>query len=507
MQERKANICAVITEETVKDARLAIEFANTQADMIEVRLDYLRDFDFQSVENLSQLLSNRKLPTIITCRSVEEGGKQKIRDATRLPLLIEGAKRFAEYCDIEAAHYDAASTLQPDISKLIVSYHNFNETPENLDLIYEQLIRLPAKIHKIAVRTNQITDSLKIFTVLNRARQDERQLIAIAMNEAGIMTRLLGCAFGSFLTYGSLQEGKQSAAGQISCQELKELYRINSISENTHIYGIIGNPVSNSLSPIIHNSMFKSLNLDAVYLPLQIDNLESFFTKFVKQESREIALNFRGFSVTIPHKLEVMPQLDSTDATAATIGAVNTIVIENGRLLGYNTDVDGALQPLDKLSSLEGETCAVIGGGGAARAVIYGLLQRKAKVTVFVRNPKKANQLARDFGVEVLPIERLKTNNANILINTSPIGMRGYQEEESLFPAESVKGRSIVYDLVYNPLETRLFKEAQSSGCITINGLEMLISQACLQFQLWTRKQPDYDLMYHSALNKLSELI
>jgi 3-dehydroquinate dehydratase/shikimate dehydrogenase len=250
------------------------------------------------------------LPAIITCRSVEEGGRQEVAHSIRLPLLIEGAKRFADYCDIEAAHYEEAAKHRPDLSKLIVSYHNFKETPANIGEIYERIVRLPAKIHKIAVRANRLSDTLAIFHLLERARQEGRTLIAIAMNEAGMITRFLGCSRGSFLTYGALAEGKPSAPGQISCRELKELYRINGLSSATPITGLIGNPVSHSLSPVIHNAMFAALELDGVYLPLVVDDPEEFFKRFVRVVSREVAFHFRGFSVTIPHKIAVLPLLD-----------------------------------------------------------------------------------------------------------------------------------------------------------------------------------------------------
>ncbi len=504
MQKTNAKVCAVITEETVKAAGAAMARAASQADMIEVRLDYLRDFDFRSLAQLEALLSHRTLPTIITCRSVEEGGRQKISNSIRLPLLLEGAKRFADYSDIEAAHYEAAAKWQPDISRLIVSYHDFQQTPENLHEIYNWITRLPAAIHKIAVRAKQITDSLAIFSLLERARRDDRKFIAIAMNEAGVITRLLGCLQGSFLTYGTLEDSEQSAPGQLSCRDLTELYRINNVTAATQIMGIIGNPVSHSLSPLLHNTMFAAHNLNAIYLPLEVADVEDFFKRLVKPQSREIALNFRGFSVTIPHKTAVIPLLDTVHPTAAQIGAVNTIVIEDGKLLGYNTDVDGAMQPLEKLVNPAGESCAVIGSGGAARAIIYGLLQRQAAVTIYARNLIAAAQLEEEFAVPVLPLEKLQANKDKILINTTPVGMRGFQEGESIIPAGWLEKHHIVYDLVYNPLQTRLLKDSQAAGCLTISGLDMLIAQACLQFQLWTGKSADYSLMYQAAFAKLS---
>lgn len=503
MPEHQANICAVITETSVEAARKAMRQAASEADLLEVRLDYLLDFDFTRVDNLGALLENHSLPVIITCRAFDEGGQQQIDNSIRLPLLVEGAKRFADYCDIEAAHYHQAARLSPDLTKLIVSYHNFEETPVNLSEIYERIIAMPAAIHKLAARANTLTDSLATFRVLQSAEADGRTIIAIAMNEAGVLTRLLGTSHGSFLTYGSLANGKASAPGQITCIELRDLYRIHQLTRTTQITGIIGNPVSHSVSPAMHNAAFAMHNLDFVYLPMQVDDVNQFFQRFVQFGNREMNWQLRGFSVTIPHKVAVMPLLDEVDETAVKIGAVNTIVLDGAKIKGYNTDSTGAIEPLKKVCGLAGKDCAVIGAGGAARAVIYGLLENGARVSVFARDLRKAQRFADDFDIELLPIEGLENHQADILINTTPVGMLGHNESRSLVAQSSVNNFSIVYDLVYNPLETRLLKEAKEAGCLTISGLEMLIEQARLQFELWTGRKPSAELLRQAAMKKL----
>jgi 3-dehydroquinate dehydratase / shikimate dehydrogenase len=503
MLKNQAKICAVITEESVAEARRAIIGAADEADIIEVRLDYLRDFDFTQVDNLGILLNENSLPVIITCRDFDEGGKQKIDDSIRLPLLVEGAKKFADYCDIEARYYSEAAKLSPDLAKLIVSYHNFEKTPSYLSVFYERLTALPAAIHKIATQPNYLTDTLAIFEILERAEKDERTMIAIAMNGAGTLTRLLGTSRGSFLTYGSLSDGKPSAPGQFSCKELRDLYRIHQLTRDTRITGIIGNPVSHSVSPAMHNAAFAALNLDFVYLPIGVKDFGEFFTRFVSPKSREMKWDLRGLSVTIPHKVAVLPWLDEVHKTAATIGAVNTIVIEGAKVKGYNTDAQGAVEPLEKVCRLAGKRCAVIGAGGAARAIIYGLMERGASVSVFVRDLNKARELADDFDVECSGIESLANTQADILVNTTPIGMHGHSEAQSVVPQSLLKNCPIVYDLVYNPLETRLLKEAREAGCTTISGLDMLIAQARLQFELWTGQIPEAALMREAAIKKL----
>src|SRR6185369_2335416 len=189
MPESRSRICAVITEETIESARAQIKRAKPLADMIEVRLDYLRDFDYTNPDNLRALIEDKPLPVIITCRAVTEGGKQLVEDETRLRLLVEGVRHLADYCDIEAASYSEAAKLSPDLRRLIVSYHNFTETPSDLGSIYERITKLPAAIHKIATRANLLADSLSIFQLLDRARAEKRNLIAIAIGEPGLITR------------------------------------------------------------------------------------------------------------------------------------------------------------------------------------------------------------------------------------------------------------------------------------------------------------------------------
>jgi 3-dehydroquinate dehydratase/shikimate dehydrogenase len=504
-KEGAAHICAVITEERTSAARDQIKQAAAVADIIEVRLDYLQDFDFTRPENLGSLLENRPLPVIITCRSVDEGGRQLIEDQVRLRLLVEGARNWADYCDVEAAHYEQAAKLAPELSRLILSYHNFHETPPDLYEIYYRQSRLPAAIHKIVTRANGISDTVPIFHLLKQARGEGQNLIALAMGEPGVITRILGPASGSFLTYGSLARGAESAPGQLTCRELQNLYRVRQLSQETTITGIIGRPVSQSASPAMHNAAFQAAGLDFVYLPIEVDDLDHFFARFVREDNRALDWRLRGLSVTIPYKTAVISLLDEVNETAIKIGAVNTVVIDRGRLKGYNTDVEGAIKPLEKVYSLKGESCGLIGAGGAARAVVYGLLDRKARVTLFARDIEKARALADSAGIPVYPIEALESSDARIVINTTPVGMRGHDETSSPVSRAALKGRQVAYDLVYNPLETRFLKDARAEGCQTISGIEMLLAQGVLQFELWTGKKAPIDLMRAAALERLKE--
>lgn len=504
MSKNPVRVCAVITEATIDAARAAIKQAGSLADMIEVRLDYLRDFDFADPDSLGALLKDKPLPAIITCRAIDEGGQQRVDDRIRLRLLVEGARRFADYCDIEASHYAEAASLSPDLSHLIVSYHNFDETPAAIDALYDRVVALPAAIHKIVTQANNVFDSLAILKLLDRSRTERRNFIAMAMGERGVITRVLGPAFGSFLTYGALAHGKQSAPGQPSCDELINGYRVHRISRSTSITGIIGAPVAHSASPAMHNRAFAELDLDFVYLPFEVDDLGTFFDRFVRPATRELDFRLRGLSVTIPHKSEIIRLLDEVNESASKIGAVNTVVVNDGRSIGYNTDVLGAMEPLERLCPLEGENCGVIGAGGAARAVIQGLLERGARVTVFARNTKRASSVSESFGVRVSPLESLESSDVRVVINTTPVGMRGHSEGSSPVSIQALRSRLIAYDLVYNPVKTQFLIDARAAGCLPLSGLEMLITQAALQFELWTGRKPPIDAMREAAVRAIA---
>ena len=499
MSQNVTRLCAVITEETVDAARAAIRQAAPVADLVEIRLDYLRDFDFAGHDHLRALLQDRPLPVIITCRSTSEGGKQFVEDGTRLNLLVEGARYLADYCDIEAPHYEEAAKFSPDLSRLVVSYHNFEETPTDLNEIYDRVSALPAAVHKIVTRANNVTDSLAVLKLLDRARTERRDLIALAMGGPGVSTRVLGPSYGSFLTYGSLGHGKESAPGQLGCGELTDTYRVPRISRKSAITGIVGSPVAQSASPAMHNRAFAALDLDFVYLPFEVEDIAVFLRRFIRPATRELDWDFRGLSITIPHKSAVIPLLDEVEATARRVGAVNTVIVRDGLLIGYNTDVQGSMEPLQKVCTLAGESCGVIGAGGAARAVIHGLVERGARVSVFARDPEARRALTEAFDVSVSPIDSLAVSDVSVVINTTPVGMLGHSEGSSPVPRAWLRDRRIAYDLVYNPLETRFLADALAEGCQTISGLDMLVAQAALQFELWTGRQAPIDVMRQAA--------
>jgi shikimate dehydrogenase len=286
------------------------------------------------------------------------------------------------------------------------------------------------------------------------------------------------------------------------------VYGIADINDDTMICGLVGMPVMHSVSPHMHNAAFAAAGVNGVYLPLEVRNVEAFIKRMVHPQTRELDWNLRGLSVTAPHKSSVMELLDWIEPEAQEIGAVNTIVVEGDKrrrykLRGYNTDVQGLMEPLRKrVGSFNGLSVAVIGAGGAARAAVWALKKEQARVALFARTRPNVEVLAQEFDVTFEPVQDASFRDYDVVINTTPVGSAGLVGR-TIAVADQLAGARLVYDLVYNPIETQFLKEAREAGCQTLGGLEMLATQAELQFQLWTGKSPATSLMYDAGLAAL----
>jgi 3-dehydroquinate dehydratase/shikimate dehydrogenase len=486
--------------------RDAVERAAEVADIIELRLDCLDDVDAaERVMDHARLFGR---PLILTLRSAEQGGHSSIDYKSRRQfwssLRPPATDCFVdlEYDLVQDLSSAVSMQLDADWKQVICSHHDFKVVPPELDRIYERMTATPAGIIKIAAQANDAIDCLPILRLLERARKENRELIAIAMGPAGIMTRVLGPSRGSFLTYGSLDDENATAPGQLTARELRDVYRIERIDSETEVMGIVGNPVSQSLSPLMHNAAFAAANLNAVYLPFQTQDVTEFLRRMVHPKTREIAWNLRGLSVTIPHKSTVMPLLDWIDETAKEIGAVNTIIVRDDQLHGYNTDGSGFIAPLlNRFGSVRYVRCAVIGAGGAARAACWALIKEGASVDLFARNVDRAATTANDSGVPCRELSEADFTGFDIVINATPLGMSGATRGMTPATAAQLQGVRLAYDLVYNPIETVFLREARAAGCDTLTGIEMLIAQAAEQFRLWTGKEPDLEVMRDAALS------
>ena len=475
-------VCAKSFTEMEQACRRASEFA----DIIELRLDCLEDFDFE-IETLVDNIHNVPRPIILTLRPAEQGGHLALGRREREAFWAQNLKPDF-LCDIEA---DIVATASLDWSRVIVSHHDFSGVPDDLEQIYERLAATPARIIKIAVHANQITDCIPVFQLLNRAINEQRELIAIAMGNAGIATRILGPSRGAYLTYASLEDETATAPGQVNARQLRSVYRIDEIDREAMICGLVGLPVMHSVSPHMHNAAFASQSVNGVYLPFEVRDIEAFIRRMVHRKTRELDWNLRGLSVTAPHKSSVMQFLDWVDPDAREIGAVNTIVVEDHGLHGYNTDVHGLIEPLlERVGSLNDLSVAVIGAGGAARGAVWALKREQAKVTLFARAPMKARSVSEALEVPCEQLETASFAEFDVVINATPA---------TPAVAEQLAGAGLVYDLIYNPIETEFLKEARTAGCRTLGGLPMLVAQARLQFELWTGKTPAAEVMHDAA--------
>ena len=501
-------ICISVCAETADELIEQIKRAEALADVIEIRFDCLNESELESaltnLPNIKSLLATFRIKT--------QGGKRDLTLQDRLNFWRKFSisnKNKDFYADFEA---DTSYFQHLVKGKTIWSEHFFNNVPIKLVDTYITLSKISkSDIIKIAVQTDDIADSISIWKLLEKAKSDNKQIIPIAMGESGKWTRILGLAHGAFMTYAALDSGKETAPGQVSAKDLTEVYRAKELDEKTEVYGILGNNTSVSMSPYIHNAAFKFHKLNSVFVPLQVQNLDEFINRMVKPETREIDLNFKGFSVTIPHKQSIIKHLDFIDESAKKIGAVNTVKIVDGKLHGYNTDADGFVEPLkNTYGDLKNAKVAIIGAGGAARACIYELKNEGANVTIFARDLEKAKNLAENFEVDLQELtktedQRPKTDfkDFEILVNTTPLGMKGKFDGETPAIAEQLEGLNLVYDLVYIPFQTPLMMEADKAEIPKIGGLAMLIAQAMKQQKIWTGLDAPMKEMSRAARERL----
>lgn len=491
-------ICVPVFAPNADELLAELERASELADVVELRIDSLDPDEIEPF--LKKFRAARRLfdsDFLCTFRPKEQGGVREIRPPERDDFWCDGNDGFwgADF-EEDVLRYSALWAGK----NIIASYHNFEGVPADLDRIYERLResspRSTKVIFKLAVKTNDISDGLPLWKLLKNS--PEHAFIPIAMGEAGKWTRIMGPAFGAPLTYASLETGKENAPGQISVRDMIEVYRVKDLTEKTKLYAIIGDPVSKSLSPYMHNAAFELKGIDAVFMPMEVKDLGRFMREFVP----ESGLNFGGLAVTMPHKEAIISYLDGLDDTAKAIGAVNTVKFEGGRLLGFNTDAYGFIEPLKyEYGDLSGAKAAILGAGGAARACVYALKDEGTDIVVFARNVDKAKALSDELDIEIRDLTAFETGHFDIVINTTPSGMK--TGDQSLLVSHQLRGVKVVYDLITNPAETPLITEAKKAGIATLGGLEMLIAQGTRQFEIWTGLEAPASTMRDAGIQGL----
>jgi len=479
-----SKLCVTVTAETTADLRRKRDGV-VGADLVELRLDTVSDPD------VAAALADRTLPVVVTCRPPWEGGRFKGSEDERKRILANALSGGAEYVDIEWKANFTDLLASTGGRRIVLSSHDFRGVPPDLRQREQAMRATGAEIVKLAVKTTRLSDCLPLLDL--GAKVGREPTVLIGMGECGLATRVLAKKFGSAWTYA----GDQHQIGQIAASDLLDRYRFRALSARSDVYGIVGRPISHSVSPVMHNAAFAATRQDAVYLPFPAADVDDFVT-FGR------AIGIKGASITIPFKVSLFDRMDEVYAVARRIGAINTMKAEDGRWIGGNTDAAAFLSPLRDRVNLRGARVAVLGAGGAARAVAVALSSSHAQVTVYARSVAKAQAVAMTASAEAATMPP-KSDSWDILVNCTPVGMYPKNNETPL-DASLLTG-SHVYDLVYNPTTTRLMREAATAGCEAIGGLEMLVAQALEQFEWWTGTKPPSGVMREAALKRLAEFM
>jgi 3-dehydroquinate dehydratase / shikimate dehydrogenase len=480
-------ICVALVEETTAGMVARMTELAPVADLFEIRADRVIDLD------LLTILRGRTRPLVLTCRPESQGGAWADDDPRRRLTLLEGVKRGFDYVDVELRSGFVDVMVEKVGEGLIVSHHDVEGTPDDLDGLYKEISDVGADIAKIVVTPRSIADVGRLLAFAARVRDDSgTPLIALAMGPLGTLTRVLAGRYSAPFTYASAAGGAESAPGQLSAAQMADLYRVRNVSAETKVYGVLGCDVVRSLSPVLHNRALEARGLDAVYVPLQAEALPPFIEALP-------ALGLSGFSVTRPYKVDILPHLHEVEEPAALCGSVNTVVVHDGMLRGSTTDGIGVLVPLKKRIDVKGRAVVILGAGGAARAAALSLGRKGASVTVLARDPSQAAEVAAALGCGAGALADADQFPWDVLINATPLGSRASADQTPL-PAEKHRPGTVVLDMVYDPLETRLLREAQAAGCRIIDGLEMLLAQAVAQFETWTGLEAPVETMKSAAL-------
>ena len=498
-------ICIPIVASTAEEALRDLERAEQTADMTELRLDLLpRDV-------WATLLQKKKKPCIMTLRPEREGGHFRHDESTRIALFESLLEYNPDFIDLEwdTPPHPMESLLKRKSERtgLIVSYHNMIETPQDLEDVLKRVISRGGDVVKIVTQANDLGDNVRI---LNLFRKQPGRMIAFCMGPFGTPSRILTLRSGGFLTFGTLTPGKTSAAGQLTAGDLRHVYRAHQIGERTRVFGLIGDPVGHSLSPIIHNAAFQALDLDAVYVPLRVRDVDRLL--WILEE-----IGVEGVSVTIPHKQRIVPLLNDTDEEARRLDAVNTVYRQDGQWLGTNTDADGAWKALglQGIDHLQHKRWTILGAGGVARAVAYsaGVHGSPMSLTVVGRNQERVMGLLDHVrAIFSFPVSGViypggdvndLVHATDILVNATPVGMAPAVDETPI-PPHLIEPHHVVFDTVYHPMQTRLLREARDRGAKTCSGFWMFLYQGAAQFERWTGQKAPFGLMEQRARERLA---
>ncbi len=472
-----AALCLTLTGRSLEENLGTLESLNP--DMAELRVDFLNP---SSGKDIAAFTTRTDVPLILTCRKKADGGFWMGSDEQREAFLLECLEGSFSFIDLEE---DETSEKLVEKAKkrncrIIRSFHDFEKVPEDLEDRLKNMIP-SGDLVKAAVMPQGIRDLITLFRICLDWQGDN--LILLGMGDYGIPSRILAGWAGCFLTFCSAGGSVSGAPGHMDLETLRDLYRVSGITGKTELYGIIGNPVLHTRSPLIHNQGLKKIERDGVYVPFTVDDPEAFF---------ELAnlLQLKGFSVTVPHKQAVIPFLDIISDGVEKVGACNTVVREGDSWAGYNTDVYGFITPLKEAKgSLAGLNAAVIGAGGAARAAVYALVREGCSARIYNRTVSRAEALAEIMGCHsgsLKDFTSLEPGSFDIIVQTTSSGMEGAQGPDNPIPDYEFQGNELLYDIIYTPPVTPVMDKAAKAGCRVLGGWAMLVEQAKEQFRLFT---------------------
>jgi 3-dehydroquinate dehydratase / shikimate dehydrogenase len=482
------------------DAETLLAHARKEYDagerFFEFRLDYFRDPE-HGIAAIRKFLARHFDCTILaTCRRHQNHGRfnGSVEEQVRILEAAIAAGAKAVDIEIESAEncVDRVEHLR-SLAHVLLSYHNYGGTPP-LDTVVRRMARISADGYKVVTTARKPSDNCRVLALART--YSKTPMVLLAMGETGFPTRVLSTAFGGLYTYAAPTTTEGTASGQVSARQLRHLYRVEKFTRDAHIYGVIADPVRHSISPAVHNRAFQARRADAVYLPFLVKPVQlKDFLMFADK------LPLAGFSVTIPHKQRILRYLDVIDPAARRIGAVNTVWRKAGKWRGVNTDAEGVTVPLNRRVRVAKSSVLVVGNGGAARGAAFALAAAGAKLAITGRNPDRVRALAKACDAEPLSRDQAESRMFDVLIHATPLGMSPRADQcffDGRLPAK------LVFDMVYNPMDTTLIRRAKSQGAEVICGLEMFLEQAARQFEIWTGESAPRSVMEKAAMEALS---
>jgi 3-dehydroquinate dehydratase / shikimate dehydrogenase len=495
---RLPKLCVAIQASTPAEMMERAGLALKDAKFLEFRLDSLAA-PADALPRLKRFLAAHVGATAIaTCRRKPNTGGFSGSLTEELEILLKAARAGCRIVDLEVESAEEAApaqlerfraALHKSSAALLVSFHDFSRT-HGLAQAADRMAKFEPDFTKVVSTAQTLADNLAVLRLIEE-RSASSRVVGIAMGEEGLVSRVLGPRAGGAFTFASLGEGRgdgtETAPGQVSAKTMRALYRADRLNGETRVFGVAGNPIAHSLSPLMHNTAFNREGVNAVLLPLKVRAVSDLLQLM-------LGLPMAGAAVTMPLKQEVLPHLAHMDPLVERIGACNTLRVGGDlKLYGYNTDVAGVVRPLERRMQLKGARVAVVGAGGAARAAVFGLVDQGAEVFVVNRTHENAVALAKAAKAKALKQGQFAKQSFDVIINSTPCGMK--ESKQTLPIAENELNAGLVFDMVYNPLETPLLKLAKSRGIATISGLEMFVQQGARQFEIWTGKTPPEAVM------------